>query len=110
METAIARSVRRWFVDRGIDPRFSADAGQRLTTVARPLSDAEESLRYLYKQVTPLVMRLREWYSEAELAELIFGRATPDEVVAASKEHQDDRTAYDEWIVASERQRRTLGR
>lgn len=106
METAITRSVHRWFADRGIDPRFTADSGQRLGTVARKASDAEESLRYIYKQVTPLVKRLQEWYSEDDLHDLLFGLVSPEQVRQIGDETEESDSPYEAWIVANERQRR----
>lgn len=105
METEIARSVHRWFSDRGVDPRFAADSGHRLTTVARKPSDAEESLRYIYKQVTPLVKRLLEWYSEDDLHDVLFGLVSPETVRQIGDERSEASSPYEDWIVASGRQR-----
>lgn len=110
METAVSRSVRHWFVDRGIDPRFTAEPTSGLVSRARTHSDAEESLRYIYHQVTPLVKRLREWYSEEDLADLLFGRLSPEQVQMLGEEGEAETTPYDRFIIQSERQLRTTGR
>jgi hypothetical protein len=106
--TPIAAAVFRWYSARGVQCRFAVDAPGELAPVGRPQTDAEGQLRWLAHQVAPVAKRLLEWYSEDDLVDVILGRLGPEGLQMVRAQGEAEISAYDEWSIDRERERRQL--
>lgn len=67
--------------------------------VGRPETDAARKLRWLHRQVAPVVQRLLGMYPERDLYAVIFGGLDPTGLVPLDRRGEDDLAAYDEWSI-----------
>lgn len=102
----IASRVHRWYADRGVQPRYSPDATIETETIGHKKTDTERQLRWLSKQVAPVVRRLLEWYSEDDLWDIIGGRMDPAAISQLDRGEDSELSEYDDWTTI---ERRSLG-
>jgi len=100
---SIAASVYRWYVARGIAPRWRPDIDAAIDRVGRPETDAERQLRWLSKQVSPVVIRLSQWYAEDDLRLLMLGKIGADQMIPVGGRADELLGEYDDWTVANRR-------
>jgi Replication initiation factor len=103
----IAAAVYRWYGDRGVQCRFAPDAPVELSQIGRPETDMQGQLRWLHRQVAPVVRRLLGVYSESDLYGVLFGGLDPTGLQPLDTKEEDGESAYEAWTV-SERVRSSI--
>lgn len=97
--TPIAAAVYRWYTVRGVQCRFRPDMPGERMIIGRQETDAQRKLRWLHRQVAPVVKTLLGMYPESDLYAVLFGGLDPTGLLPVDRRQEGDLDAYDRWSI-----------
>lgn len=96
----IGAAVSGWFRARGITPRYQPTMAGSMGPVSTTDTDAARSLRWLGRDVRPVVARLSLVYGRDVVLAVLLGELDPSTVLPIQPEPEEELAAYDEWTIA----------
>jgi hypothetical protein len=97
--TPIAAAVYRWYTARGVQCRYRPDMPGESLAVGRDETDTQRKLRWLSRQVAPVVEKLLGMYPERDLYALLFSGLDPKGMRPLDRKEDLELDAYDQWSI-----------
>lgn len=101
---AIAGAVGHWYRARGVAPCYRSELDLALEPIGSAPTDAQRQLKWLSKQVAPVVKRLAWVYGMDAVLAVLASAKDPSTVLPIPSQEEESLADYDAWTIASEGQ------